>query len=211
MRIFSKITGTEIEAIPVVDGQCGRLLGFQEKVGGPIMPVDLFSIPFAFDWVAVRHQALMAVLPGVAARLTSLVQSNSKYQQVEYPTEQAIVEEATRIADTVVRMLQEQEDTFFSAGAEAIRKERSRQVMSEGYDMKHDERHEPEKFIQAAVAYLLSAVGNDEAAGEWPFDAEFFKPKDKIRDMERAGALIAAGLDLMYRKVEEKNIKTNKK
>ena len=203
MRVFSKITRTEVEANPIVDGQTGRLLGFQERQKGPIMPAELYVIPFTMDWVRVRHETLMAVLPGVAARHTALVQSNSKYQQVQYSTEQALVGEATRITDEVVKMLQESDVSFFSAGAEAIRKERSRQVLVKGYDTKHDAGIEPGTFFKAAIAYLKSALKEDDAS-EWPFDAEFFKPKDAIRDSERAGALIAAGLDLLYRKESEK-------
>lgn len=210
MRVFSKITRTEIEASPIVDGQSGKLLGFQESAKGPIMPAELYVIPYMVDWVRIRYETLMAVLSGVAARQTAIVQSNVKYNTVEYPTEQAIVEEATRIADSVVKMLQENEDTFYSAGAEAIRKERSRQVCQEGYDLKHDEGKSPETFFKAAIAYLKSALKEDDAS-EWPFDAEFFKPKDEVRDAERAGALIAAALDLIYKRPKEKKTKTTKK
>lgn len=210
MRIFSKITRTEIEASPIVDGSTGKLLGFQENEKGPLMPVELYVIPYSIDWRRVRHETLMAILPGVASRFISLASANARISQVNYPTEQAIVEEATKITDEVVRMLQEQDDSFFSAGAEAIRKERSRQVLVEGYDIKHDAGIEPGMFFKAAIAYLKSALKEDDAS-EWPFDAEFFKPKDEIRDAERAGALIAAALDQIYKRPKEKKTKTTKK
>lgn len=203
MRVFSKITRTEIEASPIVDGQTGKLLGFQENGKGPIMPAELYVIPYMVDWVRVKYETLMAVLPGVAARHTAIVQSNVKYQTVEYSTEQAIVEESKQITDTVVSMLQEQQELFFSAGAEAIRKERCRQVLSEGYDMEHDKAHGPDMFIKAAMAYLRHYIGDEKAVEVWPFDTESFKPKDKERDIERAGALLAAGLDLLYGKKQK--------
>ena len=55
MRIFSKITRTEIEASPIVDGSTGKLLGFQENEKGPLMPVELYVIPYSIDWRRVRH------------------------------------------------------------------------------------------------------------------------------------------------------------
>ena len=202
MKVFSKVTKTEIEARPIVDGQGGKLLGFQESDKGPIMPVELYQIPFAIDWDSVRHETLMAVLPGIASRRSAEVKSNAKVSRYDYSTAKEIVDEATKVADELVRLLQENDNTFFSMGVEAIRKERSRQVSKEGFDAKHDMDHKPEDFARAAIAYLYSSIGEDEKAQEeWPFDKDFFKPKDDVRDIERAGALVAAGLDMLYSKL----------
>ena len=207
MRVFSLVTRTEIEASPIVDGQNGKLMGFQEKTNGPIWPVELFKIPFAPDWESVRVETMLAVLPGVASRCMNTVQNNARISQTTYPTEEAIVEEACRLADTIVKHLQDSQSSVFSQGAEAIRKERIRQISREGYDSEHDDKHDPKELLLAAISYLLHAVDNEQPEDYWPFEAENFKPKDFIRDSERAGALIAAAIDLNYRKELKKSDK----
>lgn len=207
MRVFDLVTRTEIDAFPVVDGQTGKLCGFQLEKNGPIWPKELFQIPFAPDKAKIKSDALMAVLPGVAARQMQFIQCNPRTSQMMYPNEEAIVEEATRIAEAIANHVQENE-TFFSPGVEAIKRERQRQVIGEGYDDKHDEQHDPKMFLEAAVSYLLSALGRKgDSASEWPFEKEFYKPKDFKRDVERAAALAAAGLDLFYKlEVKKKDV-----
>ena len=88
-------------------------------------------------------------------------------------------------------------------GVDLIRRERQRQVEEEGYDARHDFRHTLKEFINAAIAYAIyeddAYVSGDD--GEtcceklWPWDKEFWKPKDRKRNLVRAGALIAAAID----------------
>lgn len=201
------MTRTEIDAFPVVDGQTGRLCGFQLEKNGPIWPTELFKIPFAPDWEEIKHKALMAVLPGVAARQMQSIQGNSRVNQMIYPNEEAIVQEALRIAEAIANHIQEKEK-YFSPGVEAIKRERQRQVIGEGYDEKHDEQHDPKVFLEAAISYFMSALGRKgDSASEWPFEKEFYKPKDFKRDVERGAALAAAGLDLFYKmEVKKKDV-----
>ena len=207
MRVFDLVTRTEIDAFPVVDGQTGRLCGFQLEKNGPIWPTELFKIPFAPDWEEIKHKALMAVLPGVAARQMQSIQGNSRVNQMIYPNEEAIVQEALRIAEAIANHIQEKEK-YFSPGVEAIKRERQRQVIGEGYDEKHDEQHDPKVFLEAAISYFMSALGRKgDSASEWPFEKEFYKPKDFKRDVERGAALAAAGLDLFYKmEVKKKDV-----
>lgn len=207
MRVISLVTRTEIEASPIVDGQTGKLIGFQEKKNGPIWPVELFKIPFMPDWEEIKRKAFFAVLPGIASRKLQEVKSNAKVNSINYPTEQAIVEEATRISELIVSHFQENDSSYFSPGAEAIRKERARQISREEYDPEHDDNLVPKMLLLAAISYLLHAVDNEQPEDYWPFKAEEFKPKDFIRDSERAGALIAAAIDLNYRKELKKSDK----
>ena len=207
MRVISLVTRTEIEASPIIDGQTGKLIGFQEKKNGPIWPVELFKIPFMPDWEEIKRKAFFAVLPGVASRKLQEVKSNAKVNSINYPTEQAIVEETTRISELIVSHFQENDSSYFSPGAEAIRKERVRQISREGYDSEHDDKNDPKMLLLAAISYLLHAVDNEQPEDYWPFEAEYFKPKDFQRDAERAGALIAAAIDLNYRKELKKSNK----
>lgn len=77
-------------------------------------------------------------------------------------------------------------------GARLITAERLRQVDVEGYDPEHDRWHLADAFVKAAGAYL--------GLCRWPWTPESFKPADGdgyyvSRDLEKAGALIAAALD----------------
>ncbi len=88
-------------------------------------------------------------------------------------------------------------------GADLIRKERQRQIEVEGYDAMHDRHHTPWELCRAAVGYALhedpSKLISNAAANLWPWNKEFWKPKDQLRNLVRAGALIAAAIDRLLR------------
>lgn len=90
-------------------------------------------------------------------------------------------------------------------GADLIREERRRQIEVEGYDTMHDRHHTPQVLCRAAVGYALhedpSKLVADAAANLWPWTRDFWKPKDQLRNLVRAGALIAAAIDRLQ--VEE--------
>lgn len=98
--------------------------------------------------------------------------------------------------------------TFDSEGARLIAAERQRQVTNEGYTPDHDDDHGTE-MIPAAIAYLFASTrsGEDDDLPQkwWPWDLTSFKPTgalgiDKgVRDLVKAGALIAAEIDRRLR------------
>ena len=160
---------------------------------------------------AERDEQLKQAMQQIEALRGENAQLRAEVEEISEKNAEAIVEEACRIADAIVKHLQDSQSSVFSQGAEAIRKERIRQISEEGYNSEHDNQHDPKEFLLAAVSYLLNAIGNEKPENYWPFDAEFFKPKDEVRDAERAGALIAAALDLIYKRPKEKKTKTTKK
>ena len=81
------------------------------------------------------------------------------------------------------------------SGSELISEERLRQITKEGWSAEHDAEHDIMEFVKAAQAYLMIDKDNITRAGVWPWDVEFFKPKNAIKDLTRAGALIAAAID----------------
>ena len=87
----------------------------------------------------------------------------------------------------------------YAKGADLIRDERRRQQEVEGYDAMHDRHHTPQVLCRAAVGYALhedpSKLVADAAADLWPWSKEYWKPKDQLRNLVRAGALIAAAID----------------
>lgn len=108
-----------------------------------------------------------------------------------------------------------------NGGASLIYNERGRQVREEGYDGTHDFGHEVE-LTEAALSYLMFAAVTQvqgytvEEAKEaatyagtkpesWPWAAGYWKPTgDPVRDLTKAGALIAAAIDAIQdRRVRE--------
>ena len=80
-------------------------------------------------------------------------------------------------------------------GVELISDERLRQIEVEGYDAEHDERETWDVFASAAISYIVAGLNPEMAMDFWPWDEEYYKPKDTLRNLERAGALIAASID----------------
>ena len=101
-------------------------------------------------------------------------------------------------------------------GIELIAEERQRQIDVEGYSAQHDSQHNASELIYAAIAYVESAkvgvncaeMGNTnkheimrrktEMGRYYPFGWNF-KPTTDIRDLIKAGALIAAAIDRLQK------------
>lgn len=100
---------------------------------------------------------------------------------------------------------------FSTTGSQLIAVERERQITSENWSPEHDDKHDGGELVAAAVTYALETTYDGPAVTGtwfkkfWCFDDSWFKPKDKIRDLVRAGALLAAEIDRLQRK-ENKNV-----
>lgn len=88
-------------------------------------------------------------------------------------------------------------------GTEAITKERNRQRGLWTDD--HDDAHRGE-LLEAALNYIMYTLNRFEYGRPvtpspvgWPWEQEFFKTSNPIRDLEKAGALIAAEIDRLTR------------
>ncbi len=89
-------------------------------------------------------------------------------------------------------------------GAEMILAERARQVADEGWTPEHDDAHDRGELRHAASCYIVAA-GDDARPNftppdGWPFEAEAWKPSERIDDLVKAGALIAAEIDRLLRR-----------
>ena len=81
-----------------------------------------------------------------------------------------------------------------------IQAERKRQVEVEGWTPEHDDQHNEGEMLRAATLYYLHAakpglfpsLRPDGAPLGWPWEAKWWKPKDRERDLIRAGALCLA-------------------
>lgn len=96
--------------------------------------------------------------------------------------------------------------------AELIAQERDRQLREwdggEDFGAKHDDEHDRAELLDAAVAYAVeytqgAGPGMDAVNDWWPWARETFKPSgDPLRDLAKAGALIAAEIDRLQRQAE---------
>ncbi len=95
------------------------------------------------------------------------------------------------------------------SGAQLIALERLRQVKIEGWTATHDDTHDGHELALAATSYIAVVASPDELAGEkeesrplhdWPWADEYWKPSnDAVRNLVKAGALIAAEIDRLQR------------
>jgi len=94
-------------------------------------------------------------------------------------------------------------------GAELITDERTRQISKEGWTPEHDDGHNEGEMTEAAICYAQASqfVGRSISMGliqdtpeRWPWDHEWWKPsQDRVRNLVKAGALIAAEIDRITR------------
>ena len=93
-------------------------------------------------------------------------------------------------------------------GVDLIAAERQRQITEEGWTAEHDDVHGDCALVRAAIVYANStrATPRFGVAWEllWPWDWTFWKPsKDPVRNLVKAGALIAAEIDRRLRAAGE--------
>ena len=89
------------------------------------------------------------------------------------------------------------------SGADLIAAERQRQIGVEGWTPEHDAEHDHGELIAAGVCYAMAADpdgAGDTAEDWWPWEESWWKPSnDPVRNLVRAGALIAAEIDRLQR------------
>lgn len=87
-------------------------------------------------------------------------------------------------------------------GIDIIAEERKRQIEEEGWTTEHDAEHTNEALAKAAVCYALPQFerwGIRKAL--WPFEEKWWKPSpdDRVKELAKAGALIAAEIDRLLK------------
>lgn len=98
-------------------------------------------------------------------------------------------------------------------GAELIAAERRRQIDAEGWTPEHDADHTEGELYRAAMAYLKvvhypTRYDRGQLPPEnWPWADEYWKPStDPIRNLVKAGALIAAEIDRLQRREAHRSV-----
>ncbi len=99
---------------------------------------------------------------------------------------------------------------------EEIRAERYRQINKEGWSFNHDDTHDQGELALAGASYIINAVAETRpepnldrqtdkwtlhahASSVWPWHRDWWKPKDRRRDLIRAAALIVAEIERLDR------------
>lgn len=80
-----------------------------------------------------------------------------------------------------------------------ITAERGRQIAGEGWTPEHDDEHKAGQMADAAACYALYNYPRVIRTRFWPWDSEWWKPKDFRRDLVKAGALIVAEIERLDR------------
>ncbi len=99
-------------------------------------------------------------------------------------------------------------------GIELIAAERQRQIEQEGWTEEHDCQHENGELAKAAALYAIPDddryIDTHEGSSYiletlWPWHPDWWKPTpdNRIRELQKAGALIAAEIDRLQRKGAE--------
>lgn len=99
-------------------------------------------------------------------------------------------------------------------GIELIAQERARQLEVKGWAPEFDAQWIKEELAKAAICYALPPADDDKLGSEaqrdelikviWPWDVKWWKPTDRVKDLAKAGALIAAEIDRIQRLTEPK-------
>lgn len=100
-------------------------------------------------------------------------------------------------------------------GIELIADERERQITAEGWTPEHDDTHTEGELADAAAAYAVCdrtanrdvGIGVKMVQSLWPWDAAWFKRRrgveqmgaERLHELAKAGALIAAEIDRLQR------------
>lgn len=89
-------------------------------------------------------------------------------------------------------------------GVERIAAERLRQTSVEGWSAPHDDTHSKGEMARAAACYVMHDLPSGWRKPRWPRAWQgWWKPKSRIRNLARAGALIAAEIDRLQRAGEQ--------
>ena len=109
-----------------------------------------------------------------------------------------VTQAAVQATDAVFALAELQGLPVLADGLSLVAAERTRQIKVEGFSAAFDATYGREQLARAAACYALPARDRRMHAGapiDWPFTAAWWKPGDRKRELEKAGALIVASLD----------------
>lgn len=102
-------------------------------------------------------------------------------------------------------------------GTDRIAEERNAQIQVNGYTFAHDDEHTEAELARAAKCYLSLAIGETHprfriprtCPPTWPWQPKEWRPStDPIKNLMRAGAMIAAEIDRIHRDSANRNVES---
>jgi len=124
----------------------------------------------------------------------------------------------TPLGRVICSLVSTSNEAAIPSGADLIHRERSRQIVEEGWTPQHDDQHDLFELTDAAMCYAERASQcedgdpwpewKDRVPKEWPWSVKWWKPEPRlgqpnyeqaIRNLVKAGALIAAEIDRLNR------------
>lgn len=165
----------------------------------------VYSLTLKSEWIACPNGCLKTLVKGGAAPEWLENQWNLNCNMAL----------ASEVADTPFdEYFDANNQTTMKTGIELIADERARQISAEGWTLEHDDEHDQREMPRAAQCYLDHYIGrqwviptnpqnyiNEPCPRNWPeeWSEDWWKPKGRIPDLVRAGALIAAEIDRLQR------------
>jgi hypothetical protein len=114
--------------------------------------------------------------------------------------------EDSGISSLRLNYLKRQEEMNRSEGLIRISNERQRQIDEKGFSPEHDDDHTEGELADAAICYAMhdGNLNHRDLPFGWPrgWDNDFgchWKPEDRVTNLTKAGALIAAEIDRLLR------------
>ncbi|WP_208452590.1 VRR-NUC domain-containing protein [Burkholderia gladioli] len=151
-------------------------------------------------WLGWKARASQAAAPAEAREpIYQLQQVNGAWRDVSEAEYRTIARKFARI---VYSAPADAGEAVLTAAARDVLVERARQVSVEGWTPEHDDQYTKGELALAASQYVLHAAcpfQDGKVPAFWPWPAEWWKPTAPRRDLEKAGALIQAEIERLYR------------
>lgn len=184
---------------------------------GDMAADEIESLERAYELLFKENAKLRAQADQQAQPVAHMFPSDLAEFQEHETFAQAYSVEVGRPGETTVPLFTSppaQPQSIPPNGVQLIAAERQRQISVEGWTPEHDAEHDSGELASAAAAYALNAAcllnpfnGTpiEDTPDMWPWKPSWWKPKDPVSDLTRAGALIAAELDRIAAE-ENKNV-----
>lgn len=219
-----RMWATERQQLMEWDGQPWGGDGFGDPNGG-ILPLDITIIPVgpeaAYEMFLARYRELHPDDAGCAFPLPPSPADHVEPEPdaIEQSYRAGFIDGAKECADNLEhaqetvrglqRILEELSEKQISKAVIDVIRERRRQMAVEGWSIEHDDQHLQSELAWAAACYALAGAPVNPAAAVisqkdiphalWPWALQWFKPNDRRRDLEKAGALIIAEIERIDR------------
>ncbi|HGV3555266.1 TPA: ead/Ea22-like family protein [Escherichia coli] len=162
----------------------------------------------AIETVATPQKLLafrMKVTPQVVLALLDERERNQQYikSRDQENEEIALTVGKLRVElEAAEKRIAELEGGAFNPAILDVVAERQRQKTIEGWTPEHDDEHCNGELAMAAVCYINETGTVNRNGGKpwgWPWDASWWKPKTRRRNLVKAGALILAEIERLDR------------